>query len=114
MKKYNWNVTNLYTLDEGTETDYVVNAVYNVVGTETSEGVEYEVSVKDSVKFDVIQGDTFIPYNELTNDIVVGWIQNQLGISKVNNIESCIYFAIEDKITPPIAPQDIPLPPDFG
>ena len=41
MKNYNWQVTNLYTLDTTTETDYVVNAVYDVIGTETSEGVEY-------------------------------------------------------------------------
>jgi hypothetical protein len=29
---YNWTVTNLYTIDEGTETDYVVTALYNVTG----------------------------------------------------------------------------------
>ena len=34
--------------------------------------------------------------------------------SKVNNIEGCIYFAIQDKITPPKTPEDTPLPPNFG
>jgi hypothetical protein len=32
---YNWKVTNLFTLDEGTKTDYVVTALYNVTGIET-------------------------------------------------------------------------------
>jgi hypothetical protein len=34
---YNWTVTNLFTIDEGTETDYVVTALYNVTGIETVE-----------------------------------------------------------------------------
>jgi hypothetical protein len=42
---YNWTVTNLYTIDEGTETDYVVTALYNVTGIEQSGGTEYTASL---------------------------------------------------------------------
>ena len=45
MKNYKWTVTNLYTIDTDTETDYVVDAIYEVVGTEDSGGETYTASV---------------------------------------------------------------------
>ena len=114
MKNYNWIVTNLYTLNTATETDYVVNALYTVTGTETFDDVEYTASVDSSAQFEVTEGSTFVPYSDLTNDLVVEWIKSDLGKSKVNNIKGCIYFAIQDKINPPTTPEDTPLPLDFG
>ena len=111
---YNWTVTNLYTIDEGTQTDYVVTALYNVTGTETIEGTEYTAYLSNSAQFEVVEGSTFIPYAELTNTIVVGWIQSQLGEDGVNNIEACINGIINSEINPPVSPQNTELPPDFN
>jgi hypothetical protein len=111
---YNWTVTNLYTIDEGTETDYVVTALYNVTGIEQSGGVEYTASLSNSAQFEVVQGATFIPYADLTNTIVIGWIENQLGEDGVNNITSCIDGMINSEINPPVSPQNTPLPPNFN
>ena len=111
---YNWTVTNLYTLDEGTETDYVVTALYNVTGIEQSGGVEYTASLSNSAQFEVVQGDTFIPYADLTNTIVIGWIETQLGEDGVNNIQACIDGMINSEINPPVSPQNTELPPNFN
>jgi hypothetical protein len=111
---YNWTVTNLYTLDEGTETDYVVTALYNVTGIEQSGGVEYTASLSNSAQFEVVQGATFIPYADLTNTIVIGWIENQLGEDGVNNIQACIDGMINSEINPPVSPENTPLPPNFN
>jgi len=111
---YNWTVTNLYTIDEGTETDYVVTALYNVTGIEQSEGVEYTASLSNSAQFEVVQGDTFIPYADLTNTIVIGWIETQLGEDGVNNIQACIDGMINSEINPPVSPQNTELPPNFN
>jgi len=110
---YNWTVTNLYTLDEGTETDYVVTAMYKVTGIATVDGTEYTASFPSSANFEVVQGATFIPYADLTNTIVVGWIQNQLGETGVNNIMACVSSMIGSQIYPPVVPQNTPLPPNF-
>ncbi len=111
---YNWTVTNLYTLDEGTETDYVVTALYNITGFETVSGTEYTASLSNSEQFEVVQGDTFIPYADLTNTIVVGWIQSQLGEDGVNNLQASVEGMINSEINPPVSPQDTELPPNFG
>ena len=111
---YNWTVTNLYTIDEVTETDYVVTALYNVTGIETVDGTEYTASLSNSAQFEVVQGDTFIPYADLTNTIVIGWIETQLGEDGVNNIQACIDGMINSEINPPVSPQNTPLPPNFN
>ena len=111
---YNWKVTNLYTIDEGTETDYVVIALYEVTGIEQSGGVEYTASLSNSAQFEVVQGATFIPYADLTNTIVVGWIQSQLGEDGVNNLQASVEGMINSEINPPVSPENTPLPPNFN
>jgi hypothetical protein len=110
---YNWQVKNLFTIDEGTETDYVVTALYEVIGIEQSGGVEYAASLSNSAQFEVVQGATFIPYEDLTNTLVVGWIQSQLGEDGVNNLQASVEGMIESEINPPVSPQNTELPPNF-
>jgi len=111
---YNWTVTNLFTLDEGTEKDYVVTALYEVTGIEQSGGTEYTASLSNSAQFEVVQGDTFIPYADLTNTIVVGWIQSQLGEDGVNNLQASVEGMINSEINPPVSPENTPLPTNFN
>jgi hypothetical protein len=61
-----------------------------------------------------VQGATFIPYADLTNTIVIGWIETQLGEDGVNNIQACIDGMINSEINPPVSPQNTPLPPNFN
>jgi hypothetical protein len=70
--------------------------------------------LSNSAQFEVVQGDTFIPYADLTNTIVIGWIENQLGEDGVNNIQACIDGMINSEINPPVSPQNTPLPPNFN
>ena len=111
---YNWQVTNLFTLDEGTEIDYVVTALYEVTGIEQSGGKEYTASLTSSAQFEVVQGATFIPYADLTNTIVVGWIQSQLGEDGVNNLQASVAGMINSEINPPVIPQNTTLPENFN
>jgi hypothetical protein len=114
MKNYNWNVTNLYTLDTETETEYVVNASYDVTGTETSDGVEYTASLSGGAQFSVAEGAAFVPYSDLTNTLVIQWIQDGLGEDGVANYEASVGGMIDSEITLPVSPVNTPLPPDFG
>jgi len=110
---YNWQVTNLFTLDIVSEAGYVVTALYEVVGVETVSGTEYTASLSNSAQFEVTEGSTYIPYEDLTNEIVVGWIQSQLGEDGVNNLQASILGMINSEINPPISPQNTELPPNF-
>jgi len=110
MKNYTWTVTNLYTIDTQTETDYVVDAIYEIVGTEESGGKTYTASLSGTATFEVVQGESFIPYSDLTNAIVIGWVQDQLGADGVSNYEASVGGMIDSEINPPVSPENTPLP----
>ena len=109
MTTYNWNVTALWTETIASEQNYVVIADYNVVGTDGT----YYGSLSNIARFITASVTPFVPYEDLTNDIVIGWIQSELGVDGVSNLEACIQGQIDSQINPPVTPQNTPLPPNF-
>jgi hypothetical protein len=106
MTQFNWLVTNLWTETIAGEQNYVVTASYNVIGVDGT----YTASLSNIARFSTESVETFIPYADLTNDIVIGWIQEELGVNGVNSIEACIQGQIDSQINPPVVPQNTPLP----
>ena len=106
MTNYTWVVTTLYTQTIENEQNYVVIAYYDVTGID---GV-YTASLSNLAQFSTASVSPFIPYEDLTNDIVVGWIQSQLGVDGVSNLEASIQGQIDSQINPPISPENTPLP----
>lgn len=109
---YTWNVSNLFTIDASpTEISYVVTALYSITGSKTEGNKTYTSDLSLSAYFNVKESDPdFIPYSELTEEIVIGWIQNQLGISQIDSYYASIAGQIEEQINPPVTPVDSPLP----
>lgn len=106
MTNFNWIVTQLFTQTIDGQQDYVVIASFDVIGIDG----EYTYTVQGTQTFSTASVSPFIPYNELTNDIVVGWIQTDLGEDAVNEIYNCIQGQIDSQINPPVVPQNTPLP----
>ena len=106
MTNYTWVVTTLFTETIENEQNYVVTAYYDVIGVD---GI-YTASSSNVARFSTASVSTFIPYEDLTNEIVVGWIQNNLGVDGVSNIEASIQGQIDSQINPPVSPQNTPLP----
>ena len=106
MTTYTWAVTALYTETIAGEQDYVVIANYEVVGTDAT----YSASLSNIARFNTASVTPFVPYEDLTNDIVIGWIQTELGVDGVNNLEACIQGQIDSQANPPVSPVSAPLP----
>lgn len=109
MTTFNWTVTQLLTETIAGEQNYVVIANYEVVGVDSV----YTSSLSDSARFSTANVDTFIPYEDLTNSIVISWIQALLGVDGVANYEASIQGQIDSQINPPVTPEVTPLPPNF-
>ena len=109
MTTYTWEVTSLYTETIDGEQNYVVIANYNVVGVDGT----YEASLSNIARFSTESVSPFIPYEDLTEEIVIGWIQTDLGVDGVDNIYACIQGQIDSQINPPVTPELTPLPPNF-
>jgi hypothetical protein len=106
MTQYTWNVTALYTETVDGEQNYVVIANYTVIGIDDT----YSAELSNIARFSTASVSPFVPYEDLTNDIVIGWIQDELGVDGVSNLEACIQGQINSEINPPVTPQNTPLP----
>lgn len=106
MTTYTWAVTALYTETIAGEQNYVVIANYSVVGVDGT----YSASLSNIARFSTASMSPFIPYDDLTEAVVIGWIQTDLGVDGVNNLEACIQGQIDSQITPPVVPVNTPLP----
>jgi hypothetical protein len=106
MTTFTWAVTALYTETIADQQDYVVIANYILVGVDG----EYEASISNTARFSTESVSEFIPYADLTEAIVVGWIQEELGVDGVANLEACVQGQIDSLINPPVAPVNTPLP----
>lgn len=106
MTTFTWIVNTLWTETIAGEQNYVVIAAYTTTGVDGT----YSASLSNTAQFSTESVSPFIPYDQLTNDIVVGWIQQDLGINGVNSIEACIQGQIDSQINPPVVPVVTPLP----
>jgi hypothetical protein len=93
----------MYTLNTP-EQGFVVNVLFTVLGTDGT----HTASIDGNIQFtDQVESD-YIPYDQLTEATVLGWIN-----SATNNQEN--YYAnidgqIQSMITPPVSPSSQALP----
>jgi hypothetical protein len=105
---YTWTVTNLigYPQYDG-ETDVITTVFYTVVA---DDGQGHTASIQSIEQTPLDPLVPFIPYADLTNEIVIGWVQDDLGENGVNSIYANLDAQIEAQINPPQTPQSFPLP----
>ena len=94
-------ITAMYTLQQP-DPNYVVNALWEVTGVDGT----YTASSQGNTQFDSTQSSTFIPYANLTDAIVIGWIPE----SAIESAQACVQGQIDSMITPPVSPENTPLP----
>ena len=101
MTTFTTTITQMYTLNTP-DPEYVVNAIWQVTGVDG----EYTATIAGNTQFSSQQGAVFIPYDQLTEAIVIGWIPEQAMASA----QACVQGQINSLITPPVSPQNTPLP----
>jgi hypothetical protein len=105
MTTYTWSINSMYTVQQP-DPNYVVRAFWTLTGVDGTTSV----SKSGSVEFTQEQEQSgFIPYDQLTESIVVGWVQNSLGDPNISNFELEIQAQI-DLLNTPSTPEYTPLP----
>ena len=103
MITYTWNISQLNCVPQAPEgADYVVTAHWNLYGTDGT----YNGSVYSTCSFPVVQGESFTPYADLTQDQVLGWCWAN-GVDK-DSAEAAVAQQIENQINPPIVSPPLP------
>lgn len=103
MTTFTTTIDSMYTVNTP-DPDYVVNVLFTVTGVDG----EYTASIGGNVQFSSSDApETFIPYADLTQEIVLGWID---ASGQLPNLQACVQGQIDSMITPPVSPQNTPLP----
>lgn len=85
-------------------TDVVNNAHWTLTATDgTHTGYVY-----GSQSLPAPTGPDFTPYNQLTQDQVIGWVKEALGAEQVASYEANVAAQIEAQINPPVITPPLP------
>jgi DUF2075 family protein len=101
-----WFINQMESLpSDGNLKDFVINVHWNRNAKETINGVEYFASVYGAQSFSKDDVANFIPYEDLTYDIVCGWLDASIDVAALDlNLDA----QIENQVNPPIVV--LPLP----
>lgn len=102
---YTWTVTNMSVL-QTPQPDFVVDAQWLCTGVDG----EYSGEIASNQRFADQQGESFVPYADLTESMVLGWIWDQMGEDGKANWESTVAGQIESEKNPPVSPTPEALP----
>jgi hypothetical protein len=105
MITYNWNCK---TVDVVLQEEGLTDVVYNVHWIVTGTSDTYSSTSIGTQTVTLDESTPFIPFADLTNDIVVGWTKDAMGEEQVASIESGIADAIEKEINPVTATMQLP------
>lgn len=90
---------------DGEYSDFVLTAHWTRIANEVVNEKEYTASVYGSQSFSKDNVTDFIPYEDLTYDIVCGWLDASMDVEALDlNLDS----QIENQVNPPIVV--LPLP----
>ena len=102
MTTFTTTVTAMYTLQQP-DPNYVVNVFWKITGVDG----EYTAFIGGNTQFNSAdQEGAFVPYADLTESVVIGWIPTQ----DISNAQACVQGQIDSMITPPVSPANTPLP----
>lgn len=100
MTTFTTTINAMYTLDTP-KPGFVVNVLWTLTGVDG----QYTASIGGNSQFTVQEG-TFTPYSQLTQAQVIGWIPAE----QIASAQACVQGQIDSMITPPVSPQNTPLP----
>lgn len=103
---FSWSIDHMRTL-QAPQPDYVVEVDWTLTGLDGP----YVVSCSATQTLSTVDSETFVPYADLTEAIVLGWVQSALGESGVAAAQAQAQGYIDQQMHPPSErPQNTPLP----
>ena len=91
---FTWNIAQL---ERETADGYVFTVHYTV--NAVSEDQVYSAGAYGSLGLERPEGD-LIPFSELTEEVVVGWLKEKFGEEKVAEIEAALQAQLDEQRTP--------------
>ena len=93
MTTYTWGIANL---ERESSDGYVFTAHWTLSATDG----EHTASSYGSIGFERPAEDELIPFEDLTKELVISWIQEKLGEESITSMESALQSQIEKQKSP--------------
>ena len=109
-----WKVTNLDCYPKyDQETDVVFTVHWDclgniVVGTGSLSGSVYNSRLYGTTGVQYHSSSVFIPYDQLTENVVLGWTFDSMGTGSKANIEKGAVSSLYTQINPPVVQPPLP------
>ena len=94
---YEWNVTSMKVVDANNLENVVIQTYWTKTGTD-EDGNSGMFSGATPLPLSTVDPDNFVPYDQLTQEIVIGWIQDT--VKDQNHIDEQIQKQINLKKNP--------------
>ena len=97
---YTWKVTGIKVKDEGPNTNAVVQTYWTKTGTDENGNEGTFSGATPFTSTTMPEGSTFTPFDQLTEEIVIGWIQGVVVDGYEEHVNGQIQKQIDQKIAP--------------
>ena len=92
----------IQALERPTGNDGIITAHWSAINSEVVEGVTHTGSLYGFCNIAPEEGDTLIPYADITEAIAIGWVKEKMGEEAVTTLEESIAAQIEESKSPAI------------
>jgi hypothetical protein len=101
MTTYIWNcrTVDVFPTYES-ETDVVYNVHWSLDASEEVDGKVYGASIYGTQAIALGDIEEFIPFADLTNEIVTEWVKSAMGEEQVESLEQSLSLSIANQINP--------------
>ncbi len=102
---FTWNIAALdCSTTDAAFPEKVITAHWRLDGS----FMDFTAGVYGTVSFQEPEASSFVPFDQLTKDEVVGWVKEALGEDQVTSYEDNIEKQIADLIAPPVQTPSLP------
>ena len=105
MTEFIWKITKLFTVQQP-EPNYIVEVEWIITGKKNGT----EASIKDSTKLNSEKSSVFVPYDNLTEEIVIEWVKEVIGKQAIENYKENVESKIDSILKPKESLKETPLP----
>jgi len=97
---YTWKVTSLKTKNEGINQNAVVQTYWQKIGTDENGNVGSFSGATPFTSTTMPEGNVFVPFEELTEEVVLEWIKDVVTGSYETHVNGKIQEQIDQHINP--------------
>ena len=104
MKNFNWTILELGCYQKNEQyPDLVVNVKWLYTITDENDNT---MSIENWTTINSDNIETFVPFEDLTEEVVISWLESQLD---VEDLKSILERELDQKIDPPIIMRTLPI-----